>query len=56
MYEARVVNILLDNFNFGIWLQCRALPNFSEIFGSRSQAHTHQGSAGKFYGQRQILT
>jgi len=41
-YEARVANSLLGNFNFGIELQCRALPDLAEIFGARSQTFTHQ--------------
>ena len=38
LYEARVVNSLLGNFNVAIGLQCQALPNLGEIFGARSQA------------------
>jgi len=47
LYEARVTNSLLGNFNFGIGLQCRALPDLGKIFGARSQAPTYQSSLGR---------
>jgi len=40
LYEARVTNSLLGNFNFATGLQCRALPDLQEIFRARSQAPT----------------
>jgi len=46
LYEARVANSLLGNFNFGIGLQCRPLPDLAEIFAAHSQVPTHQGSPG----------
>jgi len=41
LYEARVANSLLGSFNFGIGLQCRALPDLEEVFVAHSQAPTH---------------
>jgi len=39
--------VLVGNFNFGIGLQCRALPILGKIFGAHTQAPTHQGSPGR---------
>jgi len=41
LYDPRVANSLLGNFNFGIGLQCRALLYLREIFWARSKAPTH---------------
>jgi len=46
LYKARVANSLLGNFNFGIGLQCRALPDLGKIFEAHYQAPTHQDSPG----------
>jgi len=45
LYEVRVTNSLPSNFNFGIGLQCRVLPDLREIWGSLL-GPTHQGSPG----------
>jgi len=38
LYEARVANSLMGNFNFGIGLQCRTLLNYGEIFKAHSRS------------------
>jgi len=38
LYDAKVANSLLSDFNFGIGLQWQTLSDLGEIFGARSQA------------------
>jgi len=44
LYEARIVNSLLGNFNFGIGLQCWALSDLGQIFVAHFQTLTYQRS------------
>jgi len=48
LYEARVADSLLGNFNFGIELQCRALPDLEEIFGAHSKP-LHTSGLSRLY-------